>query len=608
MKKKHILIAALMGFAFSSCSDFLDRKPLTEPSSDNYLSSYAQIQSYINGLYIQIPALTQYGMGTRSEEKNSDNILAQEYDKRLNGEYTAYSGSEDWQKGYENLRGVNYFISNYAMPSNAETEVVLSLKGEAYFLRAYWHYYLLTRFGDIPVMDAFWDDKATVAGLQIPATDRADVARFILEDIDTAKGLLQSRSANSGLRISKEAALIFGMRVALYEGSWEKYHAGTEFAASEGNPTEFFQKAMNLGDELFALGTLSLNTKDNDAEYKNPGDAFAHLFNKVDLSGTSEAVFWKKYSLSDGVFHNLLANLGSGVVETGGPAGLSQALVDNYLKQDGHFIDPTDATFKDFNQTFENRDYRLLETVMHSDCKFKSTSQGSKPMLVKSLAGLQDADAKKVNPPYLNGDLTQQNLTGYHTRLGIDTTFVSGNSETGYVLIRYAEALLSYAEAAEELGKCDDAVLEKTLKPLRERAGVTYIAPSTLGIDPNFPNFGYSLTANMQEIRRERRSELALQGFRLDDLMRWRAHSLFRGQRGKGAYLGADGVLYSSYGADAQTALDKKPKTVDGWLDPLQTYLPNGYQFNPERDYLLPIPPDELQLNKQLVQNPGKWQ
>lgn len=76
-------------------------------------------------------------------------------------------------------------------------------------------------------------------------------------------------------------------------------------------------------------------------------------------------------------------------------------------------------------------------------------------------------------------------------------------------MIRYAEALLAYAEAAEELGKCDAAVLEKTIKPLRERAGVTYLAPSA--IDPNFPDFGYTISANLQEIRQERRSELPLQ-------------------------------------------------------------------------------------------------
>lgn len=601
MKKKHIFIAALTAFAFSSCSDFLDKEPITEPSSDSYLSSYEQVKSYIDGLYIDLPSLSQYGMGTRNEEKNSDNILAQEFDKRLAGQYTTYSGSDDWQEGYENLRSVNYFLANYVVPESSETEEVLSLKGEAYFLRAYWHFYLLTRFGDIVIQDGFWDDNATIDGLQIAASDRSDVARFILDDIDTAKGLLQNRSANSGIRISKEAALILGMRVALYEGSWEKYHDGTAFAAASNNSSEFFQKVISLGDELFAMGTLSLNTATKGE------DAFGALFNTVDLSSITEAVFWRQYSISDGVFHNLLSLLGSGIVDNNGPAGLSQSLVNNYLNADGTFIDPNAEKFKDFNQTFENRDGRLLATVMHSNCKFRSTSNGSKPLLVVDLTGsISSTDRANVNPPYLNGDQNQRNLTGYHTRLGVDTTYVSGTSETGHILIRYAEALLAYAEAAAELDACSDDVLAMTIKPLRERAGVTYIAPTTVGSDPNFSDFGYTLSATLQEIRRERRSELALQGFRLDDLLRWRAHNLIVGQRGRGAYLGTDGVLYKSFSSEGQKSLASNTTTdSNGWLDPLVGYLPNGYQFNADRDYLLPIPPDELLLDRQLTQNPG---
>ena len=80
---------------------------------------------------------------------------------------------------------------------------------------------------------------------------------------------------------------------------------------------------------------------------------------------------------------------------------------------------------------------------------------------------------------------------------------------------------------------------------MRERAGVTYKDPSE--IDPNFTDFGYTISANLQEIRRERRAELALQGFRLDDLMRWRAHKLIQGKRGTGAYFGTDGVLYKAF-------------------------------------------------------------
>lgn len=182
----------------------------------------------------------------------------------------------------------------------------------------------------------------------------------------------------------------------------------------------------------------------------------------------TEVVFWKKYSIADGVIHNLSSNLGAGYVDNSGPAGLSQSLVDNYLNADGTPINPADGIFKDFNLTFKGRDGRLLATVMHSNCKFKSTSpeSKSKAMLVEEYS---EENKQIVRPPYLTEGGPARNATGYHIRMSIDTTYVSGQGETSLPVIRYAEALLAYAEAAEELGKCTSAVLEKTLKPLRER-------------------------------------------------------------------------------------------------------------------------------------------
>lgn len=599
MKNKYIIIV-LMGIMVSACSDFLDRAPITAPSNETFLSGSDQVRNYINGLYMALPSLTQFGMGVRGEEKNSDNILAEKYNVRLNGENQVFDGSTDWQTGYKNLRNVNYFFQFYRVPESSETAEIISLKGEAYFLRAYWHFYLLTRFGDVPLMDKFWDEQASIAGLQIPAASRLEVAKFILEDLNMAKTMLSPRSKYQGLRICQEAAMILATRVALYEGTWEKYHKGTDFS-KEDNSSYFLGQVIAWGDELFKMG-LTLNTKATDENATTEGDAFAHLFNQKDLSAVTEAVFWKKYVDKEGVFHTLSGLLASGVVDNEGPAGLSKSLVDNYLNVDGTFINPNDAKFKDFNTTFEGRDTRLTEVVMSSGTKFKSTQPAGKPLLVKEYT---EAEKDLINPPFLKGSGNSKNVTGFHIRLGIDTTYVTGNAETALVMFRYAEALLNYAEAAEELGQCTDAVLEKTLKPLRERAGVTYVKPTV--VDPSFPDFGYSLTPNLQEIRRERRSELALQGFRLDDLMRWRAHKLLQNQRGRGAYLGKDGVLYKSFGPKDADALALISVDQNGWMDPLRQYLPNGYQFRPEKDYLLPIAPDELQLNKTLKQNPGGW-
>lgn len=579
---------------FSSCSDFLDREPITKPEACNFLTGAIQVENYINGLYMTLPSFSKFGLGVRSEEKNSDNIIAEKYDARLHGQNNQFSGASDWQTGYQNLRKVNYFFHNYKVPEAQENEDVLSLKGEAYFLRAYWHFDLLKKFGSIPVMDAFWDENATIAGLQIPAKTRNEVARFILSDLVEAKNLLHSRGKYSGIRINKEAAMVLAMNVALYEGTWEKYHSSDDFASSTNESNYFLGEVINWGNELFGCGIDLYKTG------QNPGDAFAALFNSKDLSGMGEVLLWREYSSDEGVFHDVNGNLKAGVVDSEGAAGITQSLVDNYLNADGTFIDPTNEKFKDFKETFEGRDPRLIQTVMNEGGKFASATTAT-PMHLEEYT---DEKKNTISPPKLAGDGNTRSLTGYHIRLGIDTTFVSGNGETALPIIRYAEGLLAYAEAAAELEMWSDDIANKTLKALRERAGVKYLAPAK---DANFTDFGYTLTPVLQEIRRERRSELALQGFRLDDLMRWKADKLIVGKRGKGAYVGDESILFKSYSPDNQKRIRERLTLDDNkWADPMAGTLPSGYQFHADRDYLLPIPPSELELNKKLKQNP-KW-
>lgn len=579
---------------FSSCSDFLDREPITKPEAGNFLTGAIQVENYINGLYMTLPSFSKFGLGVRSEEKNSDNIIAEKYDARLHGQNNQFSGASDWQTGYQNLRKVNYFFHNYKVPEAQENEDVLSLKGEAYFLRAYWHFDLLKKFGSIPVMDAFWDENATIAGLQIPAKTRNEVARFILSDLVEAKNLLHSRGKYSGIRINKEAAMVLAMNVALYEGTWEKYHSSDDFASSTNESNYFLGEVINWGNELFGCGIDLYKTG------QNPGDAFAALFNSKDLSGMGEVLLWRKYSSDEGVFHDVNGNLKAGVVDSEGAAGITQSLVDNYLNADGTFIDPTNEKFKDFKETFEGRDPRLIQTVMNEGAKFASATTAT-PLHLEEYT---DEKKNTISPPKLAGDGNTRSLTGYHIRLGIDTTFVSGNGETALPIIRYAEGLLAYAEAAAELEMWSDDIANKTLKALRERAGVKYLAPAK---DANFTDFGYTLTPVLQEIRRERRSELALQGFRLDDLMRWKADKLIVGKRGKGAYVGDESILFKSYSPDNQKRIRERLTLDDNkWADPMAGTLPSGYQFHADRDYLLPIPPSELELNKKLKQNP-KW-
>ena len=360
MKKIYLMIMAT-GLTLASCSDFLDREPITDPSSDTFLNTQAQVENYINGLYTQLPSLAKFGMGVRGEEKNSDNILSEKYDQRLNGELTLFDGALDWENGYKYIRNVNYFFKNYRVNEEVYglSDELKSLKGEAHFFRAYWHFYLLKKFGPIPYIDELKDENATVGELQIPAKPRNEVAKSILADLNTAVSLLLPRSKYSGLRINKEAAMVLAMNVALYEGTWEKYHANDEFASETNESDYFLEEVVKYGDELFKQNIQLY--KETDSEGNPVG--FGTLFNSKDLSNIDEVLLWRKYSDADGVFHALNGLLAGGVVDQDAPAGVSQDLIDNFLYTDGTPINPKDSKFKDFNETFKDRDARLIEMI-----------------------------------------------------------------------------------------------------------------------------------------------------------------------------------------------------------------------------------------------------
>jgi hypothetical protein len=164
--------------------------------------------------------------------------------------------------------------------------------------------------------------------------------------------------------------------------------------------------------------------------------------------------------------------------------------------------------------------------------------------------------------------------------------------ETPSIQYRYAEVLLNYIEAKAELGQITQAEIDKTIKKLRDRVGMPNLLLANIETDLNweFP----SLSPVLNEIRRERKVELALEDFRWDDIARWAAaEELIVGKRPKGAKA-------------AQFPVPPVlPTDANGFIDPYRNALPNGFGFKVDRDYLNPLPQHELTLNRNLKQNPG---
>jgi len=165
-------------------------------------------------------------------------------------------------------------------------------------------------------------------------------------------------------------------------------------------------------------------------------------------------------------------------------------------------------------------------------------------------------------------------------------------SETGSIIFRYGEVLLNFAEALWEL---KNEVAYDQLNLLRERVGMPAFEVHELDESSVIVDYGYEVSPELYEIRRERRIELAVEGLRDEDLMRWAAHKIFKGKR----------LLGYPYSSDENPEFPESQVNENGLVDFHSNELPDGYQFRENQDYLFPIPQDELTLNDNLDQNPG---
>ena len=388
-------------------------------------------------------------------------------------------------------------------------------------------------------------------------------------------------------RINREAAMLLKARICLYEGTWEKYHQNTPFGVAGENGTAYLQMAAETAMDLMETGTFSL--------YKGPaGQEYWSLFNQLDYSENPEVLLWKKYDVALGVLHHISAILISGA----GNMGISKGMVDSYLCTDGSPISVSAAFlgYDSIEGMVINRDPRLAQSIF-----LKGYDQ-----TINSPGGAADT---KFFKPAIDKAGQFRATTGYCLYKGVNPEASQSTNSGGWmgsIILRYTEALLIYAEAKAELGTITQADIDITVNAIRDRVGMIHLDINNIVNDPDwdFP----TLSPIINEVRRERRVELAFEGQRWDDLARWRAHHLISGKRPKGClYVGSNlENTYTDYLGNPSVILGQNVFVdEDGFIDPYQGMLPGGFGFDPNRDYLSPIPSNELTLNTNLVQNPG---
>lgn len=569
MKKKLYICASIFAFFLVSCDSFLEREPLDKISNKVYFKTSKDLELYVNQFYIKFPGFGGFGIGYLGDDRNSDNLVHEDYDVRLAGYKTVPGNASDAGWNWGDIRSVNYMLANLGNLESSFDESKAYI-GEAYFFRSYFYYSLLQNFGDLPWVNKPYDTESE--DLYNPRVSRNIIVDSMLIDLDRAIEYIPEKANVVDGRLSKEAALLFKSRVALFEGSWEKYHNGTEFGVKNADYNKYFRVAAEVAKQLMDMNKSTLFTTGD------PKTAYYHLFNKTDFKDNPEVILARNYSLVLGLTHRAQNYL----LYRGSRTGLSKELVDDYLCLDGK---PTashpEYSDKQLLSVVKDRDPRLAQTIwIPGDLR---VGIGEEPLYF---------DRPFI---YLTGE--QQCTTGYQLKKGSDPyTVDTENAETGSIVFRYAETLLNYAEARAELGELTQEDVDKTINLLRQRVGMADLKLNAITNDPNwkFP----TISPMLNEIRRERRVEFACEGHRLPDLLRWRAHELFSNKRLRGFYFNQSEFPEMVPGKDI--LLEK-----DGYVDPYQVSLPEGYKFNPNRDYLLPLPTTELVLNKQLKQNPG---
>lgn len=584
MKKILLGLSLLSGLCLGSCDSLIDNPPLDKIGNGEFWKSETDLEKYMLTFYTVFPTFTNNNGGVfigplgADAVNGSDDQIRTTPNSRMDGADPVVTTGGNWNWG--NIRSILFFFDNY-QSCTAPFERYKHFLGEAYFFKAYLYFNMVKAYGDVPWFESILEMNSPE--LYKPRDPQTLVVDNILDCLDKAIEYLTPLSESNygkSQRLSKETALIFKSRVALYEGTWQKYHKGTDFATEDADPNKYFRAAVDAAEELMS-GKYSVsiyNTGD-------PVNDYSNTFNRVDFFPVEEVTLWAGYDKKLLTHHATPYLCGYSTNEV----NITYELVSSYLDKNGNVYD-YDAVAKelkgnDFLKNIaENCDPRLKQTVWTpGDLCWSNASFGTfyfdKPKLDQtgeflSCTGFQ---LKKGNNPY--------NATAGGT--------FNELHDQGCVVFRYAEALLNYAEAKCELGEKVD--YDRSINLLRRRAGMPdFKIPANLNSMKKL-DYGYSISDELYEIRRERRIELACEGFRHDDYRRWRAHKLFQGKR-----LHGYPVKIDEWTNSISTTINEK-----GFLDPHAGALPSGFRFNEGRDYLQCIPTNEITLNPALTQNPG---
>lgn len=544
--KTYILPITCLAVAavFSSCNDYLDSEPITSVTTDTYLYAENDLATYANYFYNDSIGILlshrsgQYSLGVFKEDNGTDNQTADTPSKLFVPGQSHVGDWDQWSKSFRRIRDTNYFLQT-VLPRYENSEIsgadanIRHYIGEVYFFRAAVYFDALKNLGDFPIIeDVLSDDYQSVreASKRRP---RNEVARFIISDLDKAYDMMLQSAPNSN-RLNRDCAALLKSRVALYEGTWEKYHKGTSRVPGgpgwPGASVEYLSDfTIDIVSEIDFFLSEAVKAADIVASAHQLASDYASLFNSVSLSGNPEVLLWRQYSTASDAssYHFVVSYLQR---DGGGNSGFTRSMVDSYLMSSGMPVYADNSYLGDdtYEHLFKGRDPRMGMTILKPGDKLSDSPTFS--VYTKS----SDGCSYFYRPMLFEGQVENSNPTGYSLRKGLNTSGDMATTKESYTacpVFRAAEAYLNYIEAYYELnGRLGDNC-GKYWEALRERARMDTDYSKTIGatdmtkemLDWGSFSAGTQVDATLYNIRRERRVELAAEGFRMADLKRWRS-------------------------------------------------------------------------------------
>lgn len=581
---KYILIILGICLVMSCNKDFLERYPLDAPSSPTFFRSENDLLNYTNYFY----SFLQEESGIYQE--GADNLAKSSVPAEVSGARQVPTTDSKWS--WTDLRNINFLLTHPNVINYPDEAIKNKYVGIARFFRAYFYFEKVRWYGDVPWYGTVLETNNTEQ-LYKSRDPRTAIMDSVLADIDFAIANLETTKSIE--RITKWTALALKSRICLYEGTWRKYH--TEFNLPDAN--RFLTESVEASEELMSSGNYQLYTGTNGPSGLPYRDLFANL--EIDPVA-SEVILTRRYSNELSIKHGLQFYLTS---RTQGKPGLEKRLVNSYLMSDGsRFTDVPGYDTMQFYTEVQNRDPRLAQTIKtpgyvrigataSSSVDFESTMTGYQPI-------------KWLNVAQWDG---------------------SGASFQDLSLFRLGEVLLNFAEAKAELGTLTQADIDRSVKLLRDRVGMPNLNMASANANPDpyqanlYKNVSGANTGVILEIRRERRIELVMENsLRWEDLMRWKEGHLLADPF-LGTYFPGIGFYNLDRAGGSEIEIysgAKPPQTGSAYQLPVSdlnggtkgNILTNkniAKTFNENRDYLWPLPINELSLNENLDQNPG-WE